>query len=273
VSLAAAKVNLVLRVGPLRPDGYHELASLVAALDVGDRIDLEPAPETVVEAPGLPGGDTLVTRALTLLAARAGARSGWRVRVAKQIPPGAGLGGGSADAGVALRLANATLAAPLPADELVALAAGVGSDVPFFASGLTAARAYGRGERLSAAALPEGVVVALAWPGEHVSTADVYRAYQAPQLLSTTSVERAAAAADLATLAAHCANDLQEAAEQLCPASGLLRRELVARGAAAAAVSGSGSAVFGLFGRRGEAEAALEGLPGAAWSAVARPLP
>ncbi len=134
--VAGVKINLCLRVGPRRADGYHELATVLAALPLGDSLELEPAPATHVEAPGLAGGDALVTRALRLLAARAGHATGWRVHIEKLAPVGAGLGGGSADAGSALRLANATLPrAARRRTTCVALAAQVGSDVPFFASG------------------------------------------------------------------------------------------------------------------------------------------
>lgn len=272
-ALAPAKVNLVLRVGPRRPDGYHELASLIVALDVGDEIEIEPAALTTVEAPALAGGDTLVRRALELLCARAGSAGGFAARLDKRLPVGAGLGGGSADAGVALRLANRLLPEPLSPEALVALAAEVGSDVPFFAAGLAAAELRGRGESVRGLRLHADPVIALAWPGEPVSTAAVYGAYSSPW--SDAGFARAresiglAARADLRTLGALVANDLADAAEQLCPASAALRRELRRRGALVAAVSGSGSAVFGLFQTRELAEAAIADLPGAAWSAVA----
>jgi 4-diphosphocytidyl-2-C-methyl-D-erythritol kinase len=271
-ALAPAKVNLLLRVGPRRPDGYHELASLIVALDVGDVIELEAARETTVEAPALEGGDTLVRRALELLAGRSGHDGGFAVRLDKRLPVGAGLGGGSADAGVALRLANRLLPTPLEPAELVALAAEVGSDVPFFAAGLAAARMGGRGESLREVRLRARPVIALAWPGRSVSTADVYGDYSSPW--SQTGFDRAsesialAARADLRTLTALVANDLAEPAERLCPASAALRRELRNRGALVATVSGSGSAVFGIFETRAQAASALEALPGAAWSAI-----
>jgi 4-diphosphocytidyl-2-C-methyl-D-erythritol kinase len=271
-ALAPAKVNLLLRVGPGRPDGYHELASLIVALDVGDGIELEPAVSTSVEAPALAGGDTLVTRALDLLVERSGHAGGFAVRLDKRLPVGAGLGGGSADAGVALRLANGLLSAPLDAMSLMALAAEVGSDVPFFAAGFVAAEMRGRGELLRPVQLHARPVLALAWPGELVSTADVYAGYVSAW--SETGFARAgesvalAARADLRTLCALVANDLSEVAERLCPASAELRRELRRRGALVAAVSGSGSAVFGIFETRERAHAALGDLPGAAWSAV-----
>src|SRR5262249_41453511 len=145
---ARAKINLCLRVGPARPDGYHEVGTVLAAVGMGDVIELEPAAATLVEAPALAGGDSLVTRALGLLAARARHAGGWHVRLDKRIPVGAGLGGGSADAGAALRLANATLPEPLAPGDLTGLAAEVGVDVPFFASGLATALGRGRGDLL-----------------------------------------------------------------------------------------------------------------------------
>jgi 4-diphosphocytidyl-2-C-methyl-D-erythritol kinase len=275
-ALAPAKVNLVLRVGPRRADGFHELASLVVALDVGDGIALERAPRTSVQAPALPGGDTLVARALELLVARSGADHGFAVELDKRVPVGAGLGGGSSDAGVALRLANDLLDHPLDAPDLLAVAAEVGSDVPFFAAGAPVAELRGRGDRLRSLRLHAAPHVALAWPGVTVSTADVYAAYRSAW--SEHGFERAAdgialaARGDLRTLAGLVANDLAAAGEALCPASAGLRRELRARGALTACLSGSGSAVFGLFADRASAEAALAGLTGAAWSMVGRPL-
>jgi 4-diphosphocytidyl-2-C-methyl-D-erythritol kinase len=185
---------------------------------------------------------------------------------------GAGLGGGSSDAGVALRLANRLLPTPLEPRELVALAAEVGSDVPFFAAGYAAAQMRGRGESVRAVRLHARPVIAIAWPGVALSTADVYAAYSSAwseQGFARASDSIALAArADLRTLTALVANDLADAAERLCPASAALRRELRARGALVATVSGSGSAVFGIFETRGLAEAALADLPGATWSAA-----
>jgi 4-diphosphocytidyl-2-C-methyl-D-erythritol kinase len=275
-ALAPAKVNLLLRVGPKRRDGYHELATLIVALDVGDVIGLEAAERTTVAAPGLPGGDTLVRKALDLLVERAGHPGGFAVEIDKRIPVGAGLGGGSADAGVALRLANRLLTTPLDSAALLAIAAQVGSDVPFFAGGHPAVEMRGRGEVVRPLRLHADPVIALAWPGEPLATADVYGAYRTAW--SEAGFARAsesiplAARADLRTLAALIANDLSEVAERLCPASAALRRHLRGRGALAAAVSGSGSAVFGVFERREDAERAVSDLPGAAWSAVARVL-
>ncbi len=268
------KINLSLRVGPRRPDGYHELATVLVALPLGDELNLEPAGATHVDAPGLAGGDGLVTRALDLLAVQANHARGWRVHLDKRAPIGAGLGGGSADAGLALRLANRTLPEPLAEDALVELAAQVGSDVPFFASGRAAALARGRGERLAPCPIGAAAWVVLAWPGVELSTARVYAHHR----LGGRAAERLAelSAAPFATheparLAALVENDLAAAAEELCPPAASLRARLLAAGALAACVSGSGSAVFGLFASESGAGAAREELAARApWAAVAR---
>jgi 4-diphosphocytidyl-2-C-methyl-D-erythritol kinase len=272
--LLPVKVNLSLRVGPLRGDGFHELATVLVALPLGDELELEPAVVTRVDAPGLSGGDALVTRALALLAAQAGHDRGWRVRIDKRAPVGAGLGGGSADAGGALRLANATLAEPLDAAHLLAVAAQVGSDVPFFASGLRSALARGRGEHVEPCPLGAAVWAVLAWPGVALSTAEVYAAYRPGARASERVAELAAAPfaeRRAERLAALVGNDLAGPAERLCPAAAALRVALLTAGALAATVSGSGSAVFGLFASEGAAAAAREQVArGARWTAIAR---
>ena len=272
--IAGAKINLSLRVGPLRPDGYHEVATVLAALALGDDVELEPAPATRVDAPGLAGGDSLVTRALGLLAARTGHRQGWRVHIAKHVPVGAGLGGGSADAATALGLANATLPEPLPPGRLIALAAEVGSDVPFFVSGHETALARGRGELLEPCPLGAPAWVVTAWPGVALGTAEVYARYRAPAGAAARVAALTAepfATDDAGQLAALVENDLAVAAAELCPPVAALRARLLASGALAACMSGSGSAVFGLFAGEDAAQEAGERLRGgAAWISIGR---
>lgn len=272
--VTGVKINLCLRVGPRRADGYHELATVLAALPLGDSLELEPAPETSVEAPGLAGGDALVTRALQLLAARTDCATGWRVHIEKLAPVGAGIGGGSADAGMALRSANATLPEPLDADDLLALAAQVGSDVPFFASGRASAFARGRGELLEPCPLGAAAWVVLAWPGVQLSTSEVYARYRPAAGAGERVAELSAAAfavSGAAELAALVENDLSAAAEALCPPISRLRERLLACGALVACMSGSGSAVFGLFGDESPARDAHEQLATQLpWVAVSR---
>src|SRR5512134_1057571 len=128
-AIAAAKINLALVVGPRRPDGLHEVATILQRIDLCDRIELEAGEG--LEVAGF-RDDTIVESALRRLAAEAGVEPAWRVRISKMIPVAAGLGGGSADAAAALRLANASIPDPLASDRLHALAAELGADVPFF---------------------------------------------------------------------------------------------------------------------------------------------
>ena len=112
---AYAKVNLALVVGELRPDGLHEVATVLQRIDLADDVELEPADGLTVE--GFPE-DTLVRTALERLAEEAGVEPAWRVRITKRIPVAAGLGGGSADAGAVLAAANAALERPLRRERL-----------------------------------------------------------------------------------------------------------------------------------------------------------
>ena len=153
---APAKINLVLRVGRERPDGYHEVVSLLARIDLVDMLMVAPAARTSVTCPDIPGGDTLVTRALHAFRHAARHGGGFHVGIAKRIPIGAGLGGGSSDAAAALRAANGLVDDPLDEAELTAVAAEIGADVPFFL-GPPVAIARGRGDSLHARAGPAAV--------------------------------------------------------------------------------------------------------------------
>lgn len=262
---ACAKVNLVLRVGAPRPDGYHELVTLIGRIDLADVLLVGPAARTHVDCPGLPGGDTLVTRALTGLCAAAGHAGGFHVHIDKRIPHGAGLGGGSADAAAALLAANALLPAPLPDAELARIGAGVGSDVPALLHD-AATIARGRGDRVEVlGALPRAHLV-LAHPGRPLATRDVYRRHVPDDRPLPAAI---ALPTTLDELVALLENDLQAPAEALAPACRALREGMMGAGALAAIVSGSGSAVFGVFATRQEAERAAGMLPDAAWTTTA----
>src|SRR5207245_7341948 len=125
---ATAKLNLALVVGPRRPDGLHEVTTVLQRLDLADRVALRPA--RALSVVGFE--DTLVRRALESLAAEAGVEPRWKARIWKSIPVASGLGGGSSDAATALRLANATLERPLDDDALDRLARALRADTPFF---------------------------------------------------------------------------------------------------------------------------------------------
>ena len=249
---APAKINLCLRLGPPRADGFHRITTLFAAIDLSDRLELEPADAIAVEG----FDDTLVTRALTALGEQR------RVRLEKRIPVAAGLGGGSSDAAAVLR----ALRGRRPVSELYEIARSLGSDVPFFLSGLEVALATGRGDVLRPLpAFPRGYGLLLVPSAQGLSTADVYAAsqpnpiYAAAQGDLIRAVHTARSAADVAALVA---NDLQPAALSLQPGIAASLDAVRAAGALAAAVSGSGPTVFGVFPDPAAAEAAGAGVPG-----------
>ncbi|MHB1244748.1 MAG: 4-(cytidine 5'-diphospho)-2-C-methyl-D-erythritol kinase [Gaiellaceae bacterium] len=256
---APAKVNLALVVGPARDDGKHEVATVLQRVDLGDRVAIEPAAALTVT--GFPA-DTLVHRALASLAAAAGVEPRWRAAISKRIPVAAGLGGGSSDAATALRLANETLAQPLPPADMAALAATLGADVPFF---LHPGPQLGRGDgsELEPLDLPQDYWILLALPHGALkeSTAAVYRRFDERGGAAGWEDRRARLDGALAgvrrprDLAALPPNDL---------VSSPLAAELARLGAFRADVSGAGPAVYGLFHHRRHAAAARRTLRGAA---------
>ena len=250
---ALAKVNLVLRIRGRRPDGYHEIDSLMHTIGLADDVSVTPHHTLALECsdPRVPTGEgNLAYRAAQVLAeACRGPVGGALIRIRKRIPVAAGLGGGSADAAAVLSLLNEAWGCGLPWDELVRLAARLGADVPFCLLG-GAARATGIGERLQAVEPRPGIpIVLIAWP-DGLSTADVYRAYDETRPPSTARVEPALEAlrhGDLRALGAALANDLQPVVEWLRPETRAARGDLLSCGALGAAVTGSGPTVFGLF--------------------------
>ncbi len=253
---ANAKLNLALVVGPRREDGLHEVATVIQRIALADRISVEPAGELSVE--GFPD-DTLVRRGLEVLG------GSWSVQIEKEIPVAAGLGGGSSDAATALRLANETRNEPLDGAALHALAAALGSDVPFF---LTPGPKLAReaGTELEQLELPQdyAVLLLLAHGATKASTGSVYEAFdersgaegfESRLAALLDALEGIAVPEDLAMLPS---NDL---------VSSPLAEELRAQGAFRADVTGAGPAVYGLFPDRASAEAAAGQLAsrGAVW--------
>jgi 4-diphosphocytidyl-2-C-methyl-D-erythritol kinase len=246
--LAPAKLNLSLVVGPTRPDGRHEVVTVLQRISLADRITVEPAVELAVE--GFQS-DTIVRAALEALAAAAGTTPTWHVRIEKQIPVAAGLGGGSSDAAAGLLLANASLDRPLDERALHELAATLGADVPFF---LTSGPQLGEGDgtELQRLELPQDYWIVLVLPHgeEKTSTRAVYDAFTGEEGFPERRAALLAALA-LGDLAALPPNDL---------ASSPLARNLLDLGAFRADVSGAGPAVYGLFAEQADALTALAAL-------------
>jgi len=258
-AVAAAKINLALVVGERRPDGLHEVASVMQRVDVCDRIELEQARGLTVE--GFED-DAIVRRALESLAREAEVEPSWRARIVKEIPVAAGLGGGSADAAAALKLANAGLERALAGPRLQALAAELGADVPFFLEP-GPKLAEGAGESVTPLDLPQDFWVLLALPNGAAkpSTGDVYARFDelggGPGFAERKAalLEGLDAVGRPRDLAALPPNDLAKAA-----GGAPLADELRAAGAFRADLSGAGPTVYGLFHRRGDARAAARAL-------------
>lgn len=255
--LARAKVNLTLEVLGRRADGYHELRSVFATLDLADlirvgasrRLDVRLIPNV-----GGPPGEDLVTRAVRAFAAASSREPRAVVRVRKRIPVAAGLGGGSSDAAAVMRaLAAIWHVAPPTA----AAAAAVGSDVPFFASGAPFALVGGRGEEVEPLPVPSvDLWVVLVQPAVALRTADVFAAHAAPATDGAAS-ERLAAAfragAVTPELLRECArNDLLAAAERACGWIADARAAARSRGIDLQ-LSGSGPSLFAIADGRGHA--------------------
>ena len=254
---AAAKINLSLVVGPRRDDGKHEVVTVYQRVALSDRIAVERSPELSVTGFD---DDTLVRRALELMADGTGAN--FAARIQKRIPVAAGLGGGSSDAATTLRLANALRAEPYSADRLSEFAHELGSDVPYFLED-GPRLGTGDGSDLENLELPQDYWVLLVLPHKQAksSTKRVYadfdarggeRGYEERRAALLDALTRVKRPRDLATLPA---NDL---------ASSPLAPELVALGAFRADVTGAGPTVYALFLHGQQARAAQKRMSPAA---------
>jgi len=276
---APAKVNLTLRVLGRRPDGYHDLESVVAAVTLFDVLEFSASDDLHLACEGIPvsaGEDNLVLRAARLLQDESGTRAGARVRLQKRIPPGRGFGGGSADAAATLVALDALWGLGLAREDLVRLGARVGSDVPFF-FGSPVAILRGRGERLKAVGARAPWWLALAWPDYGLATAEVYAALDR---LAESVNGRPEATAILDALegpasgaAALLVNDLEGAARRVRADGMDLRAVFRQSGAEAVGMTGSGSAYFALADTEGQARRYRDAARAAgAEATVVRPL-
>ena len=258
---APAKVNALLAVGPLRPDGFHELRTVYLAVSLVDTVTVRAADGLSVVVTGLDADvvptdrRNLVWRAAELLAEHAGVRPDARLEIAKSIPAAAGLAGGSADAAAALVALDALWGTGAPRADLDRLAAQLGSDVPFSLRG-GVALGSGRGEEVSPvlARTPSHWVLGIA--GDGLSTPAVYAELDRLRAAGAVpSGQPMAPVEDVITalrggappeLASALANDLQAAALALRPELGRALRAATDAGALAALVSGSGPTIAAL---------------------------
>ncbi len=278
---APAKLNLFFEVLGKRPDGFHEIETLVVPIDCWDTLWLAPRSDDRIHlscfqaggrqeagrADDVPcGPENLVVRAIELLGRRAGVERGVDVRLFKRIPTAAGLGGGSSDAAAALAGANALWNLGCSIESLADLGAELGSDVPlFFAPGAAVCR--GRGERVEPVAMRGTLHFVLVRPPVGLSTAAVYARCQPGQPpRSVEPVQRALKAGNLGELGRELFNRLEPAAESLCPWIDRLRSELAREDCLAGRMTGSGTCWYGLCRHAGHARRVARRLQAKGWA-------
>jgi 4-diphosphocytidyl-2-C-methyl-D-erythritol kinase len=271
---APAKLNLALLVGPARPDGFHEIASLMLPVTLADHVTVEKTPGAGLEVACdvAPGDHNLAAKMVRQLEERLGRSFEVRVTIDKRVPAGGGLGGGSSDAAATLlaleRLFDLDLSLRLRYDAALA----VGSDVPFFLWP-GPQLAMGRGQVLKDVELP-ALHLVIAMPDLGLSTAAVYKwrdedaevkreDFVPRALLLKNRAEAASAVKDVVALVT---NDLEPSVVARKEKVGELIARLRGAGALAAAMTGSGAAVFGVFASEARAKKAREAAaPARAW--------
>jgi 4-diphosphocytidyl-2-C-methyl-D-erythritol kinase len=255
---APAKVNLHLEVLRRRDDGYHDLETLMVAVNLYDTLEFTEETSGAVRLQCdhdnlSTGPDNLICRAAELVRHKAGHAGGVTIKLRKRIPLAAGLAGGSSDAAATLAGLNRLWNLGWDRALLAELGAGLGSDVPFFFS-TPAAWCTGRGEQVEPLTLGKPLDFVLVCPPVGLSTAEVFRSLTVPvEPLSGKEVREAARTGDVEKLGQVLHNRLQPAAARLCPAVASAYERLARLGPAGQLMSGSGSTVFALCRDAGEA--------------------
>jgi 4-diphosphocytidyl-2-C-methyl-D-erythritol kinase len=271
---ARAKVNLGLEVLSRRPDGYHEILTLLSAVDLADRVTLETTGgagddgiQVECDSPEVPAGPTnLAWRAADLLRREAGVPAGARIRIVKAIPVAAGLGGGSADAAAVLMGLACLWGVSLPAARRHALATALGMDVAF-CLGDGPALGSGRGDVLEPVRRHPLVPLVLVNPGLPLPTREVYGRLEPGDFGAGAAVRALVAGLEggPATIAARLVNGLEPAAARLWPGLAEVKAALLAAGALGAVMSGSGPTVIGVAPSSAAARRIQAGLADRPW--------
>ena len=242
---AFAKINLDLRILGRRPDGYHEVRTIFQAIDWSDEMVLEPAAHFEFSSPGTPEDETnLIVRAVRAYERLADITANVRIRVMKNIPIGRGLGGGSADAAVTFIGLQRMYKRSLLFDEIPQVLRNLGSDVPFFTLGGCAA-GTGRGDEVYKLDDSVDYWLVVVDAGVVISTAEAYSWLTLPD--KSHIIKSFCAAGDSDWEPDVWTNDFEGPVFQRYPELAAIKDELLALGAYRAALSGSGSAIFGQF--------------------------
>ncbi|MCD6385871.1 4-(cytidine 5'-diphospho)-2-C-methyl-D-erythritol kinase [Candidatus Sumerlaeota bacterium] len=270
---AYAKINLYLRVLGRRPDGYHNITTIYQTVDLADRLEftftspddsslhsplLSLSPDSSFDVPT--DESNLIIIAVKFLEKYADTKcKGLKIMLSKQIPIGAGLGGGSADAAATLVAVNRLCSLGLTQEELSNIALSVGADVPFFLQGGTAL-GEGRGERLSPLQNNLQYYVVIVFPGFSISTRMAYNSLEGlssdvkEAVCEMQQIVRVLGEGDVNQLCELIANDFSPVLEKRYPELTNVRGSLLSAGCSSAMLSGSGSAVFGICESKEKAE-------------------
>jgi 4-diphosphocytidyl-2-C-methyl-D-erythritol kinase len=269
---APAKLNLFLHVVGRRPDGYHELQTVFALIDLADWVDVHLRSDGQIHRHGDLAGTAeadLASRAANALQQATGTRAGADITVLKHIPAGSGLGGGSSDAATTLLALNALWRTGLAREDLANLALGLGADVPFFVQGSNAF-AEGIGERLTPLRLGP-LFYALIWPQVHVPTKEIFADSGLTRTSKLTKMADFSAAVESDPTRLFGVNDLQAVTRRRVPEVDEALRHLERFGPAR--MTGSGSAVFMPTDSEARAKEAVARLPSGWKGWVVRGLP
>jgi 4-diphosphocytidyl-2-C-methyl-D-erythritol kinase len=247
-----AKINLALSVLGRRLDGYHDIQTIFQSINLYDELEFRAAPQIELRCRNLPGirkEDNLVWKAATSLASALGEKRGVSIALKKKMPAGSGLGGGSSNAAVTLLSLRRFWDVRIPDSELSSIAAGLGSDVPFFLNGGTAL-GVGRGEMIQPLPDPPVKHLVVIVPGIHVSTAEAYRSLNLGLTSSATGhrIQRFCGQVQTGkSFLTEIFNDFEASILPAYPPIKEAKDFLSARGAVVTLLSGSGSSVFGFF--------------------------
>jgi 4-diphosphocytidyl-2-C-methyl-D-erythritol kinase len=248
--LSPAKVNLLLKVLSKRSDGYHNLVSIVDIVSIYDVIRIKEIPQDTIvvkDSTGtLPDGNgNTIFRAAMLLKETFGVRRGAEIFVEKNIPLGAGLGGGSSNAAATMKELARLWGLAVGVPELTQIGRRIGADVPLFLYGKSCVM-KGVGERITPVKLPV-LHYLVVYPHVILSTKDVYNDLRIVLTKGENEVTLSGQFSTALEIANVLENDLEEVAFVRCPAIKTIKERLKGLGAVGALMSGSGSAVFGVF--------------------------
>lgn len=267
---AHAKINLFLRILARETSGYHQIETAFALLELADQLEVRRTDargggvQLDVDGPDLgPSDENLAVRAASAVLEATGNRFGVSIKLTKQIPVRAGLGGGSSDAAAALHAVNALAGNAVPRHELLHFATKLGADVAFFASGAPLAVAWGRGERLLRLPAPPAMPVLLSVPPIPIATPDAYKWWDeqnpSPTARGPVALD-SDAFATWGSIGRLGGNDFEQPVFGHHPELRGLYERVAATGPVWVRMSGSGSAVAAVYKKKEERDDAIERL-------------